>query len=98
MNLEEELKKVLKDGEILIGVKRVKKSLLKGGCKMVITASNAPRDMREDLERFATLSGIPYYEFEGTSKELGYACARPFPVTSLAIMKEGSSNILKLAS
>ncbi|MBN2517725.1 MAG: 50S ribosomal protein L30e [Candidatus Altiarchaeota archaeon] len=96
MNFDEEIKKVLKDGEIIIGRKRVKKGLLKGGVKMVIVASNAPLDMKEDLKRYSALSNIPYLEYAGKSKELGYACAKPFPISSLAIVKEGSSKILQL--
>ena len=96
MNFDEEVKKVLKDGELIIGKKRVKKGLLRGNVKMVIIASAAPTEMKEDLKRYSGLSKIPYYEYKGNSKELGYVCARPFPISSLAIVKEGSSKILQL--
>lgn len=96
MNFEEEIRKVLKDGEIAIGRKKVKKGLVTGTVKMVIVASSAPAGMMEDVKRYSQLSGIPYYVFQGDAKELGYACAKPFPISSLAIVKEGGSKILSL--
>jgi ribosomal protein L30E len=97
MNFEDEMKKVLKDGEIIIGDKQVRKALLKGNAKMVIVASNASDEIKEDFKRYAGLSDIKYYEYPDSSKELGYKCAKPFPILSIAITKEGSSKILELA-
>jgi len=94
MSLDEDIKAVLKDGKLVIGKKRVKKALLVGKAKLVIVASNAPEDMKDDLERYASISGSPYYLYEGTSKDLGYTCAKPFPISSIAIIDEGGSNIL----
>lgn len=96
MNFDAEMKKVLKDGEVTIGEKTVRKSLLTGKAKMVIVASNAATSVRQDLKRYAALSKIKYYEYPESSKELGYKCAKPFPVSSLAIIKEGSSKILQV--
>ena len=96
MNFEEEMKKVLKDGELTIGEKTVKKGLLNGSVKMAIVATHASQDMKEELKRYAELSNIKYYEYPESSRELGYACAKPFPVSCLAIIKEGSSKILQL--
>jgi len=96
MNFENEIKKVLKDGKLVIGDKSVKKALLNGQAKLVIVASNASESIKEDLKRFAELSKIKYYEYPESSKELGYTCAKPFQIASLVIIDEGSSNILKI--
>jgi large subunit ribosomal protein L30e len=95
MDINEELKKLLKDGEVLIGLNRVKKALMKGDIKMVLVASTAPREMIEDLKRYAQLSNVPYVDYSGTAKDLGYACAKPFSVNTLGVVKEGSSKILQ---
>ena len=97
MNFEDEMKKVLKDGEILIGEKQVKKSLLNGKARMVIVASNTSDEIKQDLKRYAELSKIKYYEYSEPSKELGYKCAKPFPILSIAILNEGSIKILGLS-
>ncbi len=96
MDFATEMKKVLKDGEITIGEKSVKKGLLNGSVKMVVVASNAAEGLKEDLKRYAGLSKIKYYEYPEPTKELGYACAKPFPVSAIAIVKEGSSKILQI--
>lgn len=96
MDFATEMKKVLKDGEITIGEKSVKKGLLNGSVKMVIVASNAAEGLKEDLKRYAGLSKIKYYEYPESARELGYACAKPFPVSTIAIVKESSSKILQI--
>jgi large subunit ribosomal protein L30e len=96
MNFEAEMKKVLKDGKISVGEKQAKKALLGGSAKLVIVASNAGAQMKEDLKRYAELSEIKYYEYPESAKELGYVCAKPFPISSLAILDDGKSDILKV--
>jgi len=94
MDINSELKKVLKDGQITIGEKTAKKAVLSGKAKMVIVTSSASVEMKTDLKRYASLSGVKYYEYPESSKDLGYTCAKPFPVSVIAIMKPGSSKIL----
>ncbi len=96
MTFESEIKKVLKDGEMIIGEKDVKKAVLSGKAKMVIVATSASDMMKEDLKRYASLSDIKYYAYPESSKELGYACGKPFQVSTIAIIKEGGSKITQL--
>lgn len=96
MDFATEMKKVLAGGEIAIGEKTVKKGLLNGNVKMVVVASNAAEGLKEDLKRYAALSKIKYYEYPESSKELGYACAKPFQVSTIAIIKDGGSKILQI--
>ncbi len=96
MNFEEEMKRVLKDGEVAMGERSARKAVLTGRAKMVVVAANAPEAMKEDLSRYSKLSGVKYYVYPESAKELGYTCAKPFPVATFAVVKEGSSKILKL--
>jgi large subunit ribosomal protein L30e len=96
MTFESEIKKVLKDGELMIGEKSVKKAVLTGKAKMVIVASSASDSIKDDMKRYAALSKIKYYIYPESSKELGYACGKPFPVSVIGIIKEGSSRITQL--
>jgi len=97
MNFDAEMKKVMKDGEVTIGERTVKKTLLTGKAKMVIVAANTSTGVKEDLKRYAGLSKIKYFEFPESSKELGYKCAKSFPVSTIAIIKEGTSKILQVS-
>ncbi len=95
MNFEQEIRRVLKDGKAVIGKKSIKKGLLRGKLKMVIVANNASEESKEDFKRYAQLSDVKYYEYPESSRELGYACAKPFPISSVGVADPGSSNILQ---
>ena len=48
-------------------------------------AKNIPEDMRKEIEHHAKIFGIKVSIFEGSSKELGVICGKPFPVSTLVI-------------
>lgn len=88
--LEKILKKVLRTGKVYLGSKRTLKALKKGEVKIVILASNCPKEIKEKIEKF----NVPILTFKGTNMELGAVCGKPFSVTSLAVIDEGESEIL----
>jgi len=96
MDVNEELKKVLKEGEVIIGEKRAKKGILLGKVKLIILSSDLPERMKDEFKHYAEMSEIPFYDYPGTSKDLGYTCAKPFPISSLAVVNEGGSKILQV--
>ena len=53
--------------------------------KMVIVANNLPASVKQELEHNAKVSKIKLETFDGTSRELGIACGKPFPVTTIII-------------
>ncbi|MEM0208238.1 MAG: ribosomal L7Ae/L30e/S12e/Gadd45 family protein [Thermofilum sp.] len=44
----------------------------------------------------AKISNTPLYVFEGSSKDLGAACNKPFFVSAIAVIDEGESGLLDL--
>ncbi len=92
-----ELKKVQDTGKLVMGAKKSIHYAKIGGAKMIIVAKNARPDIKEDIYYYAKLSGIPVYEFNGTSVELGTILGRPHTVSALAIIDPGESRILALA-
>ncbi|MHC1601538.1 MAG: 50S ribosomal protein L30e [Candidatus Nezhaarchaeales archaeon] len=96
VNLERELKVALRTGKIVIGSKEVLKLIGTGKGKLIIIASNCPELIKEQVEYYAKLSGIPVYYAPYTSKELGEMCQRGHMVASLVVLDEGDSEILKL--
>ncbi len=91
-----ELRKAEETGKIVMGAKKSIQYAKMGGAKLIIVARNARPDIKEDIEYYARLSGIPIYEFEGTSVELGTLLGRPHTVSALAILDPGESRILAL--
>ncbi|WP_296872649.1 50S ribosomal protein L30e [uncultured Methanobrevibacter sp.] len=69
-------------------------SLKLGKGQLVVVASNAPKEILEDVEYYANLSEIPSLVYDGTSVDLGSVCGKPFTVATLIVNDPGDSTIL----
>jgi len=96
INLEREVRTAIRTGKVVIGAKKTLKLVRFGKAKLVILASNAPEAYRDDIIRYAKLSGIPVYTYPGNSWDLGAMCGKPFMVSALSIIDPGESNIMAL--
>ncbi|WP_167906216.1 50S ribosomal protein L30e [Thermococcus sp. CX2] len=96
MDLAFELRKADETGKVIKGAKKAIQLAKMGGAKLIIVAKNARPDIKEDIYYYAKLSGIPVYEFDGTSVELGTILGRPHTVSALAVVDPGESKILAL--
>ncbi len=84
-------------GKVEFGSKTGVKDSLLGKAKLIVVASNAPRELQEDIQHYSKLSNIQVLTFDGTSMELGSICGKPYPVSVLSVYDAGSSDILELA-
>ncbi len=82
------LKTAAATGKVRFGLTETKKAIKKGEAKLVVVASNCPE---ADIAGESTLKVVV---FSGTNVELGSACGKPFPISALAILNPGESNIL----
>lgn len=89
MDIARALKTAASSGDVKIGLAETRKSVKKREAKMVVLASNCP-----DKESFEGMQGIKLLVYSGTNVELGAACGKPFPISALAIVSPGESNIL----
>lgn len=80
---------VAKTGKIIFGTNNVKWALRNRRVKMVIIASNAPREIEEELRKICELRRVPIFKSDKSSREIGGECLRPHIITSLAIMDFG---------
>ncbi|MEM4444604.1 MAG: ribosomal L7Ae/L30e/S12e/Gadd45 family protein [Thermofilum sp.] len=67
-----------------------------------LASSEGRRELRARLEewvekRYASIAKIPVLVFEGSSRELGSVCRKPFMVSALAVLDPGESTILQMA-
>lgn len=88
MDIARALKTAASSGDVRFGLAEARKSVKKGEARMVVLASNCP-----DREGFDA-KGVKILAFAGTNVELGAACGKPFPISALAIVSPGDSNIL----
>ncbi|MEW6063051.1 MAG: ribosomal L7Ae/L30e/S12e/Gadd45 family protein [Nanoarchaeota archaeon] len=83
-----ELKKDIKEGRLIFGTERTLKSLKNGKLEKVYIASNCKRDVKEDINYYAKLSGIMVVELETNNKETSVICKKPFNISVLGLLKE----------
>lgn len=97
MDIVREIQAAIKTGKVLFGHRQTLKSIVNNQVKMIIISSNVPEQIRRDITKLCKLSGVPIYEFPGTSWDLGAVCNKPFMVTTLAVLDPGASGIIELA-
>jgi len=83
------LKTAATTGDVRFGLAETKKSVKKGEAKMIVISNNCPEKSLLPEE-----SNLRLIVFEGTNVELGNACGKPFPISALAVVSPGESNIL----
>ena len=96
MDINIEIRRAVDTGKVNFGEKQAEKNILKGNGELIIISSNAKKLLKERLQHYAKLSEIPFYEFQGTSTELGSVCGKPFPVSVITVLNKGKSEILEI--
>jgi large subunit ribosomal protein L30e len=81
----QELRTALNNKNVIIGTKRTIKYLKIKNVKLVILANNCSENIKKDIEHYANLSEVKVETFDGTGKQLGIFCGKPFSITALAI-------------
>ncbi len=84
----EELKAALAKGNVIFGSRSVLKMLKLKSPKMIFIASNCLESVKNDINAFAKISGARVENFDGTGKQFGIFCGKPFAVASLAVLEE----------
>lgn len=86
MTLADDIQAAVKSDKAILGYRESLKFLKSGGkIKSVIVAGNAPKEMSDDLKKDSEIGGAKVEVFDGTSRDLGTACGKPFPVAVLVI-------------
>ena len=96
MDIDRGIRVAVDTGDVILGSDKSIQELKLGKGKLVVIAKNCPADIREDVERYANLSEITIYSYDGTSVDLGSVCGKPFTVATLLIKDPGDSTILEV--
>ncbi len=81
----QELREAINNKNVIIGTKRTLKYLKLKEIKLVMLANNCPENIKRDIEQPAKLANIKLETFEGTGKQLGIFCGKPFAINTIAI-------------
>jgi large subunit ribosomal protein L30e len=85
MNVQEEVQTAVKNNRAVLGYRRSIKFIKLNAPKLIVISDNLPEKMKKEIEHNANVSGMKVETFNGTSKELGIICSKPFPVSALVI-------------
>ena len=86
MALSDNIRTAIKSDRAIIGYRETMKFLKSGGeMEGVIISNNAPENMSKDVLANAKAANVKLESFDGTSKDLGTACGKPFPVSVMII-------------
>ncbi len=85
MDYKAEVKKALSENRVIIGSREVLRALKTGKPKFVVISLNCPDPIRKDIEYNAKLAGVDVFVFDGTGRDLGIFCGKPFPIAALAV-------------
>ncbi len=93
MDFNASLKQAVKAGHAVLGPKKTEQCIKQGRARMIIVAGNCPPDYKTKITAHENL---PVHIFDGSSRALGTACGKPFPVSTLAILSPDQQDFSSL--
>lgn len=82
-----DIKKLLKSENLIIGTDRVLKTLRSSKIEKVFVASNCNKETLSDIKHYAEISGATVEELDVPNDELGIICKKIFSVSVIGILK-----------
>jgi large subunit ribosomal protein L30e len=96
IDIDKAIAAVVRTGKVSFGTNSAIQNAKTGKVKLIILASNCPKNTREDVEYYSKLSDVPIVTYKGSSTDLAAVCGKPFSISALSIREPGDSEILKL--
>lgn len=96
IDVNKALMSVVKTGKVSFGTNSALQSAKTGKAKMIVLASNCPKDIKEQIEHYCKISKVPVMTYKGTSIDLATVCNKLFIISALSIRETGDSEILKV--
>ncbi len=84
----QDVRVLLEKKQLYIGITRTLKALKTGAISKVYVASNTPKDVKDDLSYYTSLSGAQMVTLDEPNTELGVTCRKPFPISVIGVIKE----------
>ena len=82
-----ELKKLLKEGKVIIGTSNTIKKLKSGKLQKIWLSSNVPSGIKEDISDYSKLSDVEVVSLDVPNDELGVLCKKQFSVSVASLIK-----------
>ncbi len=95
IDIDKAIASAVKTGKVSFGANSALLNAKTGKAKMILLASNCPKNLKDDIEYYAKLSKVPVLNYKGSSMDLANVCGQLFIISALSIREPGDSEILK---
>jgi len=96
IDMDKALATAVKTGKVSFGSNVALQNAKTGKAKMIVLASNCPKDIKEQIEYYGEISKVPVVTYKGGSMDLAEVCKKLFIISALSIRETGDSDILKI--
>ena len=86
----------VKTGKVSFGANTAIQNAKIGKAKLIVIASNCPKQIKDQIEYYGEISKIPIITYKGDAIEMAAACNKLFVISALSIREPGDSEILKI--
>ena len=97
-DIDTNIRVAYKTGKIIYGRNQVLKQLRNASFKMLIIANNCPADLISQLNHYNSIlkDKVFIYKYQGSSWDLGLACAKPYMISVIGVIDFGNSDLITL--
>ncbi|MDH5482857.1 MAG: 50S ribosomal protein L30e [Candidatus Bathyarchaeota archaeon] len=95
LDIDKAIATAVKTGRVSFGANSAIQNAKTGKAKLIILASNCPKNVRDDVEYYGKISDVPLLVHRGSSMDLAAICGKPFIISALSIRELGDSEIMK---
>lgn len=96
IDVDKAIATAVKTGKVSLGANSAIQNAKIRKAKLIILASNCPKNIHADIEYYCKLSKVPLRIYKGSSTDLAALCGKPFLISALSIREPGDSEILRL--
>lgn len=96
IDLTKAITTAVKTGKVSFGANTAIQAAKNGKAKIIVLASNCPKQLKEQIEYFGEISKIPIITYNGDAMDMAAICNRLFVISALTIREPGDSEILKI--
>jgi large subunit ribosomal protein L30e len=96
INIDKAIASAVKTGKVSFGANAALQNAKTGKAKMIILASNCPKDIKDDIEYYGKISKVPVITYKGGSMDLAEVSGKMFIISAMSIRESGDSDILKV--
>ena len=96
IDIDKAIASAVKTGKVSFGANSALQNAKTGKAKMIILASNCPKDIKDQIESYGKISKVPVITYKGGSMDLAEVSGKLFIISALSIRESGDSEILKI--